>query len=209
MSTNQGGVLGFTLDMPSAKHRDTRSPIMMPIGEWNNDYYYYYTCEPTEFSCKGLYTVVKSQSLSPSPSLLPPPPSLSLFLTLFPPLFSPPSLSLSLSLPPSLLPTDKEFNQRRNHATIFAGVIDSQSYLLDVNDQGSYHGSPKGTQHLVMVTEDAIKCVSLPNMKRKHRVKIKQSDSEELHAISAHYLRVAGKSRLIEHKYIASSLHNS
>ena len=146
-------------------------------------------CQPTEFSCKGLYTIVKSQSLSPSPSLLPPPPlPLSLFLT--------PSLSLFL------LSTDKEFNQRRNHATIFAGVIDSQSYLLDVNDQGSYHGSPKGTQHLVMVTEDAIKCVSLPNMKRKHRVKIKQSDSEELHAISAHYLRVAGKSRSIEHKYM-------
>ena len=34
VGTNQGGVLGFTLDMPSAKHRETRSPIIMPIGEY-------------------------------------------------------------------------------------------------------------------------------------------------------------------------------
>ena len=33
VGTNQGSVLGYTIDMPSAKHRDTRSPIIMPIGE--------------------------------------------------------------------------------------------------------------------------------------------------------------------------------
>ena len=33
VSTNQGGVMGFTLDMPAAKYRDSRSPIMMPIGK--------------------------------------------------------------------------------------------------------------------------------------------------------------------------------
>lgn len=39
MSTNQGSVLAFTLDMPSAKHRDSRSPIIMPVGELGRTHY--------------------------------------------------------------------------------------------------------------------------------------------------------------------------
>lgn len=33
VGTNQGSVLGYTVDMPSGRHRDTRSPIVMPIGQ--------------------------------------------------------------------------------------------------------------------------------------------------------------------------------
>ena len=33
VGTNQGSVLAFTIDIPSAKHRATRSPIVMPIGK--------------------------------------------------------------------------------------------------------------------------------------------------------------------------------
>lgn len=33
VGTNQGGVLAYTIDMPANKHRDSRSPIIMPIGE--------------------------------------------------------------------------------------------------------------------------------------------------------------------------------
>ncbi len=32
VGTNQGSVLGYSVDMPSGRHRDTRSPIVMPIG---------------------------------------------------------------------------------------------------------------------------------------------------------------------------------
>ena len=34
VGTNQGSVLGYTVDMPSGRHRDTRSPIVMPVGEY-------------------------------------------------------------------------------------------------------------------------------------------------------------------------------
>lgn len=32
----------------------------------------------------------------------------------------------------------------------------------------------------------------LPNSKKKYRVKLKQNDNDENHAISAHYLRISG-----------------
>lgn len=32
VGTNQGAVLGFTVDPPQQKHRQTRSPIVMPVG---------------------------------------------------------------------------------------------------------------------------------------------------------------------------------
>jgi len=55
-------------------------------------------------------------------------------------------------VPPS---PDREFNVKKNHATLFVGVIDGQNYLLDINDSGSYHA--KGGQYIVVVTEDSIK----------------------------------------------------
>ena len=33
VGTNQGGVLAYSIDMPPNKHRDTKSPIIMPIGK--------------------------------------------------------------------------------------------------------------------------------------------------------------------------------
>ena len=35
------------------------------------------------------------------------------------------------------------------------GVIDGHNYLLDINDQGSYHA--KGGQYMVVCTEDMLK----------------------------------------------------
>lgn len=88
---------------------------------------------------------------------------------------------------------EREFNARRNYAIIFCGVIDHHNYLLDINDPGSYHHSTsKGGQWIVIVTEDAIKVMGLPSLKKKFRVRLKQSDSDEFHALSAHYLRVGG-----------------
>ena len=55
-------------------------------------------------------------------------------------------------MPPS---PDREFNVKKNQATLFVGVIDGQNYLLDINDTGSYHA--KGGQYIVVVTEDSIK----------------------------------------------------
>ena len=33
IGTNQGGLLAYTIDLPSEKHKDSRSPIVMPIGK--------------------------------------------------------------------------------------------------------------------------------------------------------------------------------
>lgn len=33
IGTNQGGVLAYSIDMPPNKHRENKSPILMPIGE--------------------------------------------------------------------------------------------------------------------------------------------------------------------------------
>ena len=50
---------------------------------------------------------------------------------------------------------EKEFSQKRNQAVLFAGVIDGLSYLLDVNEQGSF--KPKGTHFMVVCTEDMLR----------------------------------------------------
>lgn len=77
---------------------------------------------------------------------------------------------------------------------MFCGVIDHQSYLLDINDPGSYHHSTsKGGQWILIVTEDAIKVMGLPSLKKKFRVRLKQNDGDEFHAQSGHYMRVGGK----------------
>lgn len=89
--------------------------------------------------------------------------------------------------------SEREFNARRNHAVVFCGVIDHQNYLMDINDPGSYHhSSSKGGQWIVIVTEDAIKVMGLPSLKKKFRVRLKQSDSDEFHVQSGHFLRVGG-----------------
>ncbi len=36
VGTNQGSVLGYSVDMPSGRHRDSRSPIIMPIGDYRS-----------------------------------------------------------------------------------------------------------------------------------------------------------------------------
>ena len=51
--------------------------------------------------------------------------------------------------------SERDFNMKKNQATLFLGVIDGQNYLLDVNDSGSYHA--KGGQYIVIVAEDSIK----------------------------------------------------
>ena len=79
---------------------------------------------------------------------------------------------------------------------LFAGVVDQQNYLLDINDEGSYHSSSKGAQYLVVVTEEGLKVTSLPNMKKKYRVKLKQSELDLFHLVSAYYVRVAGEDSL-------------
>lgn len=33
VGTNQGGIMAYTIDMPTEKHRDSKSPIVMPIGK--------------------------------------------------------------------------------------------------------------------------------------------------------------------------------
>ncbi len=90
--------------------------------------------------------------------------------------------------------SDREFNARRNHAVVFCGIIDHQNYPLDINDPGSYHhSSSKGGQWIVIVTEDAIKVMGLPSLKKKFRVRLKHSDSDEFHVQSGHFLRVGGR----------------
>jgi hypothetical protein len=32
----------------------------------------------------------------------------------------------------------------------------------------------------------------LPNSRKKYRIKFKQNEAEEMHAISAHYMRISG-----------------
>ncbi|XP_019850338.1 PREDICTED: lethal(2) giant larvae protein homolog 2-like [Amphimedon queenslandica] len=121
VGTNQGAVLGFTVDMPSSKQRGQRSPVVMPV--------------------------------------------------------------------------DKEYNQRKNHSVLFVGVVDGLNYLLDANDEGSY--KQKGTHYMIICTEDMLRVTSIPNTKKKYRVRFKQSEQDELQAISAHYLRVSGRSVIL------------
>ena len=33
VGTNQGGVMAYSIDVPSSKHRNSKSPILMPIGK--------------------------------------------------------------------------------------------------------------------------------------------------------------------------------
>ena len=76
---------------------------------------------------------------------------------------------------------------------MFCGVLDHQHYLLDVNDPGSYHhSSSRGGQWIVIVTEDCIKVMGLPSLKKKFRARLKQHDSDEFHALYCHHLRVGG-----------------
>lgn len=98
VGTNQGAVLGFTIDIPTQKQRQTRSPIIMPIG----------MC-----LCTWNYFIITASVL------------------------------------------EKEYNQRKNNAILFVGVIDGLNYLLDINDEGSY--KQKGTHYLVMCTEEILR----------------------------------------------------
>ena len=45
---------------------------------------------------------------------------------------------------------------KKEETVLFVGVIDAQSYLLDVNDEGSFR-SARGTQYLTVCTEEGIK----------------------------------------------------
>ena len=45
---------------------------------------------------------------------------------------------------------------KKDETVLFAGVIDAQSYLLDVNDRGSSRPA-RGTQYLTVCTEEGIK----------------------------------------------------
>lgn len=50
---------------------------------------------------------------------------------------------------------DKEFNPRNNQAVLFAGVVDGDNYLLDINDSGSFKS--KGSHYIIMCTEDMLR----------------------------------------------------
>ena len=52
-------------------------------------------------------------------------------------------------------PTDKEYNQRKNHSVLFVGIVDGLNYLLDANDEGSY--KQKGTHYMIICTEDMLR----------------------------------------------------
>jgi lethal(2) giant larvae protein len=82
VGTNCGRLLTYTIDMPAPKHREARSPIVMPV--------------------------------------------------------------------------EHNFNVKKDETVLFAGVVDAQSYLLDVNDEGSFR-SARGTQYLTICTEEGIK----------------------------------------------------
>ena len=56
----------------------------------------------------------------------------------------------------------------------------------------------------MIVTEEGLKVGSLPNMKKKHRVKLKQNDADLFHLVSAHYVRVAGE-RVVECRGLSST----
>ena len=45
---------------------------------------------------------------------------------------------------------------KKDETLLFTGVLDAQSYLLDVNDEGSFR-SARGTQYLIICTEEGIK----------------------------------------------------
>lgn len=138
IGTNQGGVLAYSVDVPSSKHRESRSPILMPIGKCA---YFRYL--------------------------------LLIILLLF--------------------SSEKEFIVKKNCSVVFCGIMDHQLYLLDVNDSGSYHhNSSRGGQWMVVVTEDSIKVMGLPSLKKKFRIRLKQSDSDEYHVQSGHFLRIGG-----------------
>jgi hypothetical protein len=96
---------------------------------------------------------------------------------------------------PILMPIEKEFNQRKNQSVLFVGVIDGANYLLEVNDEGSYR--QRGLHYLIMCTEDMLRVISLPNSRKKYRIKFKQNEAEEMHAISAHYMRISGQSVMV------------
>lgn len=88
---------------------------------------------------------------------------------------------------------EKEYNAKKNHSVVFCGILDHQHYLLDINDSGSYHqNSSKGSQWIVIITEDAIKVLGLPSMKKKFRLRLKQSDNDEYHVQSGHFIRIRG-----------------
>ncbi len=71
--------------------------------------------------------------------------------------------------------------------------MDHQHYLLDINDRLSYHqNTSKGSQWIVVVTEDFIKVLGLPSLKKKFRLRLKQSDNDEYHVQSGHFLRSGG-----------------
>ena len=98
-----------------------------------------------------------------------------------------------------MLSLEKEFNVKKNYSVVFCGITDHQYYLMDVNDSGSYHhNTAKGGQWLVIVTEDSIKILGLPSLKKKHRLRLKQSDSDEYYVQSGHFLRVRGSQQLIK-----------
>lgn len=100
---------------------------------------------------------------------------------------------------PFLTISEKEFNVKKNHSVVFCGIIDHQNYLLEINDPGSYHhSSARGGQWIVIVLEDSIKVMGLPNLKKKFRVRLKQNDSDEYHVQSGHYLRIKGNTCTLE-----------
>ena len=69
---------------------------------------------------------------------------------------------------------------------------------MDINDPGSYHhNTAKGGQWLVIVTEDAIKVLGLPSLKKKVRLRLKSSDNDDYYVQSGHFLRVRGIQRFI------------
>jgi len=88
---------------------------------------------------------------------------------------------------------EKEFNAKKNHGVVFCGIIDNQHNLLDINKVGGHQNLLKGSQWIVVATEDAIKVLGLPSLKKKFRLRLKQSDSDEYHIQSAHYLKIIGK----------------
>ena len=51
---------------------------------------------------------------------------------------------------------EHNFNQKKNETVLFVGVVDAQSYLLDVNDEGSFR-SARGTQYIAICTEGGIR----------------------------------------------------
>ena len=55
-----------------------------------------------------------------------------------------------------LVYSERDFSQKNNETVLFLGVIDAQSYLLDVNDEGSFR-SARGTQYLTLCTEEGIR----------------------------------------------------